>query len=301
MVKKLCDKDERSANYTQERLTNIKSQLRISVIRNPLGVLGGVLVIGIILIAIIGPSISRFDPEEFNLARRALPPNSTNLFGTDLFGRDIFTRVLYGTRISLSCATVILLFSVMIGVVVGTIAGYFGGIVDEIVMRITDVFLAFPPLILAMVVNSALGSSIGAAVFAVLITWWPSYARMIRGQVLASKNLMYVKAAKSMGISDMVIILKHILPNCINPTIVQVTLDAGYVILTLAGLSFIGLGAKPPTPELGFMVNEGRQYLLTQWWWPTFPGLVICLFVVGSNLFGDFMKDVLDPRLKGCR
>lgn len=283
----------------EDRKKSFLSQLRISVRRNPLGIVGGTVLLIILIIAYLGPLVSEINPDEFHTDECILEPCSKHIFGTDVYGRDIFTRVLYGTRISVNCAFAILAGSAFIGAFVGIIAGYFGGIIDEILMRITDIFLSFPPLVLAMVVNAALGSSIIAAVFAVIITWWPTYARMVRGQVLSAKKALYVTAAKSIGIKHGTIMVRHILPNCINPMIVQLTLDAGYVILTLAGLSFIGLGAKPPTSELGYMVSEGSAHILSSWWWATFPGLVICLIVVSANLFGDFLKDLLDPRIKG--
>jgi len=264
-----------------------------------MGVVGFIFILSIIILAIFADQLTAYKPNEFNIKDRLQPPSIEHPFGTDTFGRDLFTRVIYGTRISLMVAGVVLTAAVMIGMFLGSTAGYLGGGIDEIVMRTTDMFFAFPPLILAMVVNAALGPSLSAAIVAVAITWWPSYARMIRGQVMASRNHLYVDAARSLGAKDTRIILKHVLPNSFNPTIVQLTLDAGFVILTVAGLSFIGLGPQPPTSELGYMVNEGRQYILSYWWWATFPGIFICLLVVGFNLFGDFLRDLFDPRLSG--
>jgi len=226
-------------------------------------------------------------------------PSVNHLFGTDLFGRDLFSRVLFGIGISLRASLTVLLFSSTIGIIFGAIAGYTGGLFDEIMMRVVDVFFAFPPLILAMAINMALGPSIKSAVFAVTITWWPSYARIIRGEVLSEKNKLYVYAARSIGVNKMEIIFRHVLPNCIRPTIVQMTLDVGAIILTLAGLSFIGLGAQSPTPELGLLVNEGRRFILTQWWLAAYPGLIICLLVVSTNLSGDFLNDFLNPKVHG--
>jgi peptide/nickel transport system permease protein len=273
--------------------------LRFSIRRNPMGVVGFIFILSIIVMAIFADQLTAYKPNEFNIKDRLQPPSIEHPFGTDTFGRDLFTRVIYGSRISLMVAGVVLTAAVMIGMFLGSIAGYLGGGIDETVMRTTDMFFAFPPLILAMVVNAALGPSLSAAIVAVTITWWPSYARMIRGQVMASRNHLYVDAARSLGARDTRIILKHVLPNSFNPTIVQLTLDAGFVILTVAGLSFIGLGPQPPTSELGYMVNEGRQYILSYWWWATFPGIFICLLVVGFNLFGDFLRDLFDPRLSG--
>ena len=264
-----------------------------------MGVVGFIFILSIIILAIFADQLTAYKPNEFNINDRLQPPSIEHPFGTDTFGRDLFTRVIYGSRISLMVAGIVLTAAVMIGMFLGSTAGYLGGGIDEIVMRTTDMFFAFPPLILAMVVNAALGPSLSAAIVAVAITWWPSYARMIRGQVMASRNHLYVDAARSLGAKDTRIILKHVLPNSFNPTIVQLTLDAGFVILTVAGLSFIGLGPQPPTSELGYMVNEGRQYILSYWWWATFPGIFICLLVIGFNLFGDFLRDLFDPRLSG--
>ena len=281
------------------RRNELTKQASIGFRRNPLGALGLFLLVSIVLVAVFAPQIATHDPTQFNTAERMQPPSAKHLFGTDVTGRDIFSRVVYGSRISLRVAFVVLTIAVTIGATLGATAGYLGGLVDEMLMRVTDVFLAFPSLILAMAVNAGLGAGIGSAMLAVGMAWWPGYARMIRGQVIAAKNNLYVVAARSLGASHRRILVRHVLPNCISPTIVQLTLDAGYVVLTTAGLSFIGLGAQPPTPEWGYLVSEGHTHILTQWWWSTFPGLAICLLVVGFNLLGDFLRDLLDPRLRG--
>jgi peptide/nickel transport system permease protein len=249
--------------------------------------------------AVFAPQIATHDPIQLNVDERLQPPSAQHLFGTDAGGRDLFSRVVYGSRISLQVVAIVLAIAVSVGFLIGTTAGYFGGLLDEALMRITDVFLAFPSLVLSMAVNAGLGPGITSAMLAVGFTWWPGYARMIRGQVLSVKNNQYVEASRSLGAGNLRILVQHILPNCIGPTIVQITLDAGYVVLTVAGLSFIGLGAQPPTPEWGALVSEGYPNLLTQWWWSTFPGIAICLLVVGFNLVGDFLRDFLDPRLHG--
>lgn len=281
------------------RVGELTQQVAQASRRNPLGVLGFFLLLGMATMAIFAPQIATHGPTEANIRERLQPPSSEHPFGTDTLGRDIFSRVVYGSRISLRVAAIVLAIAVTIGAVFGATAGYLGGMVDEILMRVTDIFLAFPPLILALAVNAGLGPGIESAMFAVSFTWWPGYARMIRGQVMATKHNLYVEAARSIGASTWRVIVRHILPNSISPTIVELTLDAGYVVLTTAGLSFVGLGAQPPTPEWGFMVSEGRKFILSQWWWPTFPGLAICLLVVGFNLLGDFLRDLLDPRLRG--
>jgi peptide/nickel transport system permease protein len=283
----------------RERGSELSKQAGIGFRRNPLGALGLFLLVSMVLVAVFAPQIATHDPTQFNTAERMQPPSAEHLFGTDVTGRDIFSRVVYGSRISLRVAVIVLAIAVTIGAALGAAAGYSGGLVDEILMRVTDVFLAFPSMILAMAVNSGLGAGIGSAMLAVGLAWWPGYARMIRGQVIAAKNNPYVDAARSLGASHWRVLVRHVLPNCISPTIIQVTLDAGYVVLTTAGLSFIGLGAQPPTPEWGYLVSEGHTHILTQWWWSTFPGLAICLLVVGFNLVGDFLRDLLDPRLRG--
>jgi peptide/nickel transport system permease protein len=283
----------------RERSNELAKQARIGFRRNPLGSLGLLLLVAMVLVAIFAPQLATHDPDQLNREERLLPPSAQHFFGTDASGRDVYSRVVYGSRISLRVAFVVLVIAVTTGAILGAVAGYFGGLVDEVLMRITDVFLAFPALILAMAVNAALGAGIESAMLAVGFTWWPAYARMIRGQVLSAKNHQYVEAARSIGAGHRRVLLRHILPNAASPTIVQLTLDAGYVVLTVAGLSFIGLGAQPPSHEWGFMVSEGSGHILTQWWWSTFPGLAICVLVVGFNLVGDFLRDLLDPRLRG--
>jgi len=281
------------------RARDLSTQARFGFRRNPLGVVGLALLLSIVLVALFAPQIATHDPDKLNRDERLLPPSTQHFFGTDASGRDVFSRLAYGSRVSLRVALVVSLIAVTVGTTLGAVAGYVGGLADEILMRITDIFLAFPALILAMSVNAALGPGIKSAMLAVGFAWWPSYARMIRSQVLSAKTNQYVEAARSLGARNTRILGRHILPNSINPIIVQLTLDAGYVVLTVAGLSFIGLGAQPPSHEWGFMVSEGADHILTQWWWSTFPGLAICVLVVGFNLVGDFLRDLFDPRLHG--
>lgn len=283
----------------RQRSAEFAKQARSSFRRNPLGALGLCLILAIVLVAVFAPQLATHDPDQLNRDARLLPPSVEHWFGTDASGRDVYSRVVYGSRISLQVAFVVLLIATTVGSLLGAAAGYFGGLVDEILMRITDVFLAFPALILAMAVNAALGPGIESAMLAVGFTWWPAYARLIRSQVLSVKSNPYVEAAHCIGATRRRMLFRHILPNCTSPIIVQITLDAGYVVLTAAGLSFIGLGAQPPSHEWGFMVSEGADHILTQWWWSTFPGLAICVLVVGFNLVGDFLRDALDPRLRG--
>lgn len=260
--------------------------------------IGIVIVVSVVLIGLVGPRLAPYKHDEINLEMRFLRPSSQHWFGSDALGRDILSRILVGTRVSLTVAAIVLAIALAVGGTLGGIAGYFGGFVDGAVMRVTEVFLAFPGLVLAMAVNAALGPSLFGAMAAISFVWWPGYARLVRGQVLVLAQTAFVEAARALGNGDLRIIWKHILPHCLSPIIVKLTLDVGWVILTTATLSFIGLGAQPPTPEWGAMVNEGRSFIIDQWWWSTFPGLAIMATVVGFNLLGDGLRDILDPRLR---
>jgi peptide/nickel transport system permease protein len=263
---------------------------------NPLSLLGLVLVVVMFLLVLAAPLIAPFDPLEQNIRDRMQPPSRVYLFGTDSFGRDVLSRVLYGGRLSLPLALVVAGASVF-GTLAGAFAGYRGGIVDETVMRIADLVLAFPSIILAMAVVAALGGSMTNSVIAVAIVHWPRYARIVRSLVLSIKQLEYVTAARAMAASDARILFRAVLPNAIAPTLVLATLEIGGTILTLASLSFLGLGSPPPTPEWGKMVAEGAG-AFDQWWIGTFPGLAILLVVMGFNFLGDGIRDALDPRLR---
>lgn len=256
------------------------------------------IVIFYVLVAIFGPAVAPYDPLTQNLAIRLAPPSATHWLGTDSLGRDILSRMLYGARLSLVSGLITVIVASLLGIAVGVVAGYAGGWIDEIIMRITDIFLAFPGLILAMAIAAILRPSLNNALIAIAATWWPSYARLIRGQVLSVRNLEYVEAARAVGRSDAGIIVGHILPNSIGAVLVQATLDMGSIILTIAGLSFIGFGAQPPTPEWGVMVSEGRTFLQTQWWIPTAPALAILFLVMGFNMVGDGLRDIMDPRVR---
>ena len=259
---------------------------------------GLVLAIGLFGIAVAAPVIAPSDPVSLAPKNRLLPPSSTNWFGTDDGGRDIFSRVVFGARYSLLAAAVVLSLAVTFGTAVGLIAGFAGGKIDEALMRLTDMFLAFPALVLAMGISAALGASLVNSMIAIAVVWWPWYARLVRGQTLRLRQEQFVDAARASGASDAHMIVRHILPNCWTPIIVQVTLDVGYAILTTASLSFIGLGAQPPTPEWGAMVATGKDYILDQWWLSTFPGLAIFLAVMAFNLVGDGLQEALSPILR---
>jgi peptide/nickel transport system permease protein len=266
------------------------------LVSNPLSLLGLTILVVFVVAAIAAPLIAPDNPNAFDGAAKFLAPSGSHLFGTDDVGRDLFSRVIYGARYSLLSAVAILAFAATVGTTIGLIAGYAGGWVDEILMRVTDMFLAFPALILAMAAAAALGPSLFNAAVATGIVWWPWYARLVRGQVLHLKNEPFVAAARVAGASRQRVMVRHILRNCTTPIIVQMSLDVGYAILTMAALSFVGLGAQPPTPEWGSMIATGRDYYLNQWWFATFPGLAIFLVVMAANLVGDGLQDALAPR-----
>lgn len=278
--------------------THWTRRLGARVRANPVGLTGLVLGVGLILIALAAPLIVPYDPIKLNPRDRLLPPSVAHVFGTDDGGRDIFSRVVFGSRYSLAAAAVVLTLAVIVGTSVGLVAGFAGGKTDEALMRLTDMFLAFPALVLAMGISAALGPSLVNSMIAIAVVWWPWYARLVRGQTLRLRQEQFVDAARASGASDGRMIFRHILPNCWTPIIVQVTLDIGYAILTTASLSFIGLGAQPPTPEWGAMVNTGKDYILDQWWMATFPGLAIFLAVMAFNLLGDGLQEALSPVLR---
>ncbi|RPI57661.1 MAG: ABC transporter permease [Chloroflexi bacterium] len=267
--------------------------------RSPIAVAGITLSLMTLLLAILGPKLTRADPLNVDLGRQFMSPSMQAWFGTDELGRDLLSRCLSGIGLSLSSALIVTAVAVVLGILVGGTAGFLGGSIDNVLMRITDMFLAFPALVLALAIAAALGPSLRNAVLAVAVVWWPWYARMVRAQVMSVKETAYIEAAEATGVRPARIFFRHILPNCMAPVMVMASTDMGAVVLTTAGLNFIGLGAKPPTPELGAMVSQGRLYLLDYWWVPTFPGLVILFMVLGFNLLGDALRDWLDPQLRG--
>jgi len=260
----------------------------------PLAIAGIVLAAAWIVVAIFAPLIAPNDPLAQS-SQLVLAPSPAHLFGTDELGRDVFSRVLWASRLSLPLAFFLVAMAVVIGGALGGMAGYFGGWVDEVVMRATDLVFAFPTIILAMAVTAALGPSLRNAVLAVLIVFWPSYARVVRGLVMSLGQSDYVSAARLLGASSRRALVVDVLPNVAGPVLVLATLDLGNAILLLAGLSFLGLGAQPPTPEWGSMVNTGTQYF-ERWWMGTFPGLAILSVVLAFNFLGDSLRDALDPR-----
>jgi peptide/nickel transport system permease protein len=239
---------------------------------------------------------TRYNPVQLSPADRLLPPSAAHFFGTDDLGRDVFTRVVFGARLSLTAAVVSSALSSALGLLVGGMAGFAGGAVDETLMRATDVFLAFPWMLLAMAVALAAGPSLWNAMVALALVWWPGYARLVRSQVLVVRSLEYVEAAFALGNSRWRILLKHIVPNIAGPYVTMLTVNVGRLILASASLSFLGLGAQPPAPEWGLMVAQGRTSFLNAWWIVTFPGLAILFASTAFNLLGDAVRDWLDPR-----
>jgi len=266
--------------------------------RNPSAVMGGTIIAVMVFLALGAPLLAPYDPVRLSLPDRLLPPGGVHFFGTDELGRDIFTRVLYGARISLSIGLLVISVAGGIGALIGAASGYFGGKIDSVVMRVMDVILSFPSLVLALALAAALGPSLINAILATAFVMIPKFARMVRGEALAVRELPFVAASRVAGAGHGFIIRRHILPNCLNSAIVLATLTLGDAILIAASLSFIGLGAQPPTPEWGAMIASGRKFLMDQWWYATFPGFFILVTVIGFNILGDALRDVLDPRIR---
>lgn len=263
--------------------------------RNRLMVVGTFIIVFLVLVALLAPTLATHGPYNQVLPDRLSAPSRDHYFGTDSLGRDIYSRVVYGARVTLTIAFLVAFISTPLGLVIGVIAGYIGGAVDEILMRLSDVFLAFPKLILAIAFAAALGPGVENAIVAIAIANWPSYARLARAETLSVKNNDYIQVIQTMGAGSMRIMAGHITPMCISSIIVRMSLDMGTIILTAAGLGFLGLGAQPPSPEWGLMVSDGRQFLVDQWWVSTLPGFAILLVVMGFNLLGDGIRDILDP------
>ena len=268
--------------------------------RNPLAMIGLTITVVLVLMSIFANVIAPYDPITQNLAQRLQPPGTPgHWMGTDDFGRDIWTRILYGSRITLYIVLLVILTAPVVGLIIGTVAGYFGGWTDKVLMRITDIFLAFPKLILALALVAVLGPGMVNAVLAIAITSWPPYARVARAETLTVRNSDYIAAVRLQGAGAARVIWGHVMPMCLPSVIIRVTLDMAGVILTAAGLGFLGLGVQPPQPEWGLMISAGRKFLFEQWWVATMPGLAIFIVSLGFNLLGDGLRDVLDPRSSG--
>ncbi|MDU0205997.1 MULTISPECIES: nickel transporter permease [Paenibacillus] len=266
--------------------------------KNKLAMLGGYVILFYFLVAIFAPLLAPYDPYHIDLVNKLKPPSVEHWMGTDDKGRDVLSRLIVGTRLSLSVGFVAVFIGAFFGIVLGLFAGYYGKWVDTIIMRVIDVLLAFPGILLALAIVSALGPSLINVMIAIGVFSIPMFARIVRGSTLSVKKLEYIDAIRSLGASDMRIIFVHIFPNILSPIIVQATLRLATAILSAAGLSFLGLGAQPPLPEWGAMLSNGRDFLFTVPYLALFPGLAISTLVIGFNVFGDGLRDALDPRMK---
>jgi len=263
---------------------------------NPIAMIGLSIIAALVLAAAFAPLLTQGDGAEQHLSDRLLAPSAEHWFGTDELGRDIYERIVWGSRVTLYIVGLVGVMVVPIGILIGTVAGYVGGWVDNVLMRFTDIFLAFPRLILALAFVSALGPGIENAVLAIALTTWSPYARLARAETITIRNSEYIMAARLQGASGLRILYGHIMPLCLSSVIIRLTLDMAGIILTAAGLGFLGLGAQPPLPEWGAMISTGRQYILDQWWVAAVPGLAIFVVSLGFNLLGDGLRDVLDPK-----
>lgn len=264
---------------------------------SPLACVGTTLVALTLLIAIFAPWLAPHDPYAVDLKLKLMSPNGTFWLGTDEAGRDLLSRIFYGARLSVTTGILVIVVSLLVGATVGAIAGYAGGTVDEIVMRVADFFMAFPYLILAMAIAYSLGANIQNAIIAIVVVFWPSYARLVRGMVISIRHREFIEAARLMGATNSRIILRHILPQTWSALIIKTSLDIGFAIVAMASLGFIGLGAQPPSAEWGTLIAQSRVYALNAWWYGIFPGMAIFLAVMGFNLFGDAIQELVEPRL----
>lgn len=266
--------------------------------KTPLAMIGSFMILFFLILAIFSPLLMTFDPYALDMNNRLVPPNNVHFFGTDQYGRDIFSRILYGARIEIWIVFLVSTISVTVGVVVGLLSGFFGGVVDEILMRITDMFMAFPRLILAMAFTALLGPNLTNTIIAIALVDWTIYARLTRAEAIKVKKQPYIEAIEGIGAGWFRVMTRHVLPMSISPVVVQMTLRMGTILLTAAGLGFLGLGARPPIPEWGAIVSEGRSYFAHQWWIATFPGIAIAIVVLGFNFIGDGLRDIMDPKIR---
>lgn len=300
----MTETDDASPSALDRRLEDL-DRLAYRFRQNPMSVAGLAIILGFVVVAIFAPWIAPFPHDAgyqgepaVHFAEKFEPPSWEHPFGTDQAGRDIFSRVVFGTRLSLKIGAVVLAGAVSIGVPVGLVAGYVGGGVGMTLMRITDVFLSVPPLVLALGVSVALEPSLTNAMLAIAAVWWPWYARLTYGEVLSVKKETYVEASRGIGATSLRTIFREILPNVLAPITVKISLDMGYAILVASALGFLGLGAQPPTPEWGTMISQGRNYMPAQWWYSTFPGLAIFLIVLAFNFLGDGLRDMFDVEVQ---
>ncbi len=296
----IVSSEERPLAQQAARFKELNMMLR-AFRRDPLAVVSLVVIVLFVLGAILAPVLTPYASQglgEPNVLEKFVPPSRAHPLGTDYLGRDVLARILYGGRSSLSVGLLVVIVASMIGVPLGAVAGYYGGWIDDLLMRITDIFLAFPPLLLAIAIASALGASFTNTMIAIAITWWPWYARLVRAQTLSLREEYFIEAARSIGVSDISIIMRHILPNVMTPVLVQATMDVGSAILTAAALSFIGLGIQPPAPDWGKMISTGRIYFIERPWFAGSAGAAIFLVTLAFNLLGDAVRDVADPRTR---
>jgi peptide/nickel transport system permease protein len=282
-----------------EGRAGIAKRFRRALLSDPLALAGVAVITLLVILAVFGPWIAPYPGQgegESDVAARMLAPSLAHPFGTDGLGRDMLSRVIIGARPALAVSALVVGLAMLIGVPLGALAGYRRGRVDALIMRVTDLFLAFPPLLLAMAIVAALGPGLDHAALALAVSWWPWYARLARGTATSLRERPFVEAARSIGVSEVTILRRHIVPNSMTPILVQATIDIGTVILAAGSLAFLGLGASPPTPDWGLMVADGRTYILDQWWLSAFPGLAIFAAVLAFNLVGDLLLDLLDPR-----
>lgn len=277
------------------RIVPPASKTRRWIRRYGLAAFGASIILSWILIALFAPLISRYNPNIVDVTIRLQPPSTQHWLGTDALGRDVYSRLVYGSQISLFTGFVVVIVAAIVGTLLGGIAAYARGKLEELIMRITDLVFCFPPIILALAIAAALGIGATNTIIAMLVVWWPKFARLARSLIIVQRSQEYVEAAMVLGLSPARILLRHIIPNSVGPLVVLVTLDIGNAIITFAGLSFLGLGVIPPMPEWGSMVGEGRE-LIEQWWVAAFPGLAILTIVVGFNFLGDGIRDWLDPK-----
>jgi peptide/nickel transport system permease protein len=281
----------------RQPVSHFRRNVKRFLVGNRLNLVGLIIVAMFFFLAIFGEALAPHDPYgEDILNSKLLAPSTDHIMGTDELGRDVLSRIMAGTRVSLKVAVVVLSFAVLFGTIVGLTAGYAGGMVDEILMRLTDMFLAFPALILAVAIAASLGRELRNTMIALATVFWPWYARLVRAQVMSIKERDFVEAACSLGMSRYRLLLVHIFPNAVSVIIIQMTLDVGYAILATSSLSFIGLGAQPPSPEWGTMMSTARNFFRDAWWYMTFPGIALTLTVFAFNVLGDGLQDALDPR-----
>ena len=284
-------------NASRSTQVSTLSAIRRFLRQNPLALIGVVVFLFWVLISIFTALVAPFEPLQQDIVNRLQGPTADHFFGTDQLGRDIFSRVLYGGRLSLPAGIMVVIVAGVIGTILGALAGFIGGWFDELVMRLTEIFMAFPTIILAMAIAAALGPSLINAIIAMVVVWWPNYARVVRSLVIGVKSQEFVEASRAIGAPQTRILWRTVLPNCLAPAVVLATIDLGNAILVFAGLSFLGLGPEPSSPEWGRMVADGIEYF-DQWWMAAFPGLAIFTVVMGFNFIGDGLRDALDPRLR---